>query len=244
MNIFVEKNYAELSKKAAEIIAELVKNKPSAVLGLATGSTPVGTYAELVCKHKAGLDFSQITTFNLDEYFPIKKSNSQSYDFFMKENFFNHVNISKINIPNGEAADFSDECAAYDARLADLGGTDLQLLGIGNNGHIGFNEPAETFTAPTHHVELDDSTIKANARFFANEREVPRYAITMGMRAIMSAKKILLLASGSGKAEIIRTSLFGKITPLVPASLLQLHPDVTVVVDNEAGLKIKDFPAF
>jgi glucosamine-6-phosphate deaminase len=241
MTFIIEENHAASSKKAAGIIAEQVKNAPKSVLGLATGSTPIETYKELIRLHKAGeLDFSQVTTFNLDEYYPIKKSNDQSYDYFMKSNLFNEINVPAENIfiPNGEAADYKAECTDYDKLLESYGGTDIQLLGIGNNGHIGFNEPDEVFTAPTHHVELDSSTIKANARFFESENEVPKHALTMGMRAIMTAKKILLIASGTGKAEIVRDSFFGPVTPKVPASLLQLHPNVTVVLDKEAAAKL------
>jgi glucosamine-6-phosphate deaminase len=238
IKIFIEENYEAMSRKAAEIIQAQVKAVPASVLGLATGGTPVSTYKELIKMHKAGeLDFSRVTTFNLDEYFPIKKSDDQSYDYFMRENLFNHVNVPEgnRNIPNGEAADYNAECAAYDKKIIDKGGIDLQLLGIGVNGHIGFNEPADVFPSKTHYVALAEETIKVNARFFANEADVPRFAITTGIGTIMSAKKILLIASGANKAEILRDALFGGIAPKNPASALQLHPDVTIVADKEAG---------
>ena len=238
MKILVEDNYDAMSKKAADLIGSYVNNSKELVLGLATGSTPIGTYKELVKAHETcGLDFSAVTTFNLDEYYPIKKSNDQSYDYFMEEHLFSKINIpcKNINIPNGEAKDYLKECADYEAKIAAKGGLFVQLLGIGNNGHIGFNEPADEFVGPTHYVELDESTIKANARFFASEEEVPKHALTMGIKTIMSAKKIILVASGSGKAYIIYQTVFGPITPKNPASVLQLHQDVTIILDKEAG---------
>lgn len=238
IKIMIEENYAEMSRKCAEIIKSQMDAKSASVLGLATGSTPIGTYEELARLHKSGeLCFSQATAFNLDEYFPISKTNDQSYAYFMRKNFFDFVNFSddKINIPNGEATDRAEECAAYEAKINAAGGIDLQILGIGNNGHIGFNEPGDYFPVTTHHVELDESTIQANARFFANVNEVPRHAITMGIKTIMRAKKIILLASGVGKAEILGDAFFGKITPKNPASVLQLHPDVTIITDKDAG---------
>jgi glucosamine-6-phosphate deaminase len=238
IKIFIEENYAALSRKSAEIFKAQLNEKPASVLGLATGSTPIGTYEELVRLFKLDeVDFSKVTTFNLDEYFPIAKTNDQSYAYFMRENFFNFVNISEesINIPNGEAADLSTECEEYEKKISACGGIDLQLLGIGNNGHIAFNEPADFFHSAMRHVSLDASTIKANARFFADESDVPRHALSMGIKTIMHAKKILLLASGEKKAEILRDALFGKITPVNPASVLQLHRDVTVIADKDAA---------
>lgn len=237
IKIFVEENYEAMSAKAAQIIKAQITAKPESVLGLATGGTPVSTYKELIRLHKEGLDFSKITAFNLDEYCPIKKSDNQSYDYFMKENLFNHVNISEdqTNIPSGETTDHAKECDNYEAKIAAKGGIDLQLLGIGLNGHIGFNEPSEVFSSKTHYTALAESTIKANTRFFENEADVPKNAITTGIKTIMLAKKILLLASGENKAEIIRDALFGKITPQNPASALQLHHDVTVVLDKAAA---------
>ena len=186
------------------------------------------------------LDFSHITTFNLDEYHPIAKSNPQSYDYFMKENLFNHVGIdpARTHIPNGECEDPHLECAEYEAKIAAAGGIDLQLIGIGLNGHIGFNEPSNHFTRSTNYIELTDSTIQANRRFFASEKDVPRHALTMGIRTIMSARKILLIANGELKAGILEKVLFGDIMPQVPASVLQLHRDVTVVLDKYASTYI------
>ena len=232
MNYIVTKSYDELSHKAANIIAAVVINKPDCVLGLATGSSPVGTYKELIKYNKAGdIDFSKVTSVNLDEYVGLDGTNDQSYRYFMNDNLFNHVNIDKNRtfVPNGCAKDLKAEGEAYDSMIKELGGIDLQLLGIGLDGHIGFNEPDEFFTAATHEVVLDESTIKANARFFNNEDEVPKKAITMGMMSIMQAKKILLVANGEAKKEIIEKAFFGPIDPKVPASILQLHPDVTVI---------------
>ena len=225
-------SYEELSRIAADIIADQVKSKPDSVLGLATGSTPIGTYKELIKKYEAGeLDFSKVKTVNLDEYIGLDGTNDQSYRYFMNHNLFDHVNIDKnnTNVPNGKAADPSKEGARYDELVASLGGTDIQLLGIGHDGHIGFNEPDEVFYAGTHEVELDDMTIDANARFFASRDEVPTKAITMGMWAIMQAKKIILVANGAGKKEIVEKCMHGPVTPKVPASILQCHRDVTII---------------
>lgn len=236
MNFIKVKTYDELSKKAAAIIASQIIVKPNCVLGLATGSSPVGTYKKLIEANKNGeLDFSTVTSVNLDEYVGLDVTNDQSYRYFMNDNLFDHVNIdkSKTYVPNGCAADLKAEGEAYDALIKSLGGIDLQLLGIGLDGHIGFNEPDSVFTAATHEVVLDDSTIKANARFFANEDEVPKTAITMGMMSIMQAKKVLLVANGTAKKEIVEKAFFGPIDPQVPASILQLHPDVTVIFSEE-----------
>lgn len=232
MKFITVKTYEELSNKAADIIAAQVIVKPNCVLGLATGSSPVGTYQRLVEDNKNGkIDFSNVTSVNLDEYVGLDVSNDQSYRYFMNDNLFNHVNIdmAKTHVPNGCAADLKAEGEAYDAMIKDLGGIDLQLLGIGLDGHIGFNEPDTVFTAATHEVVLDESTIKANARFFASEDEVPKTAITMGMMSIMQAKKILLVANGAAKKDILEKAFFGPVDPQVPASILQLHPDVTVI---------------
>ncbi len=232
MRIFKCKNYAEVSAKAASIIAAQMITKPNAVLGLATGSTPVGAYKILIEKCNNGeIDFSEITTVNLDEYCGLTPDNDQSYRYFMNTNLFDHVNVRKecTFVPDGLAEDAEAESAAYDARIVALGGIDLQLLGIGGNGHIGFNEPAAAFDMATHTVELKESTRQANARFFNSIDEVPTHAITMGMRSIMQAKKVLLVANGSKKAEIVEKALYGPVTPEVPASILQLHPDLTVV---------------
>lgn len=232
MKIIRTKNYDEMSYEAAKIMAAQIVMKPNSVLGLATGSTPIGMYDQLVKWCREGkLDFSAVRSVNLDEYCGLDGNNDQSYRYFMNEHLFNHVNIdiANTNVPNGKAEDFEAECARYDALIESLGGTDMQLLGIGPDGHIGFNEPDSTFTKPTHRVELDPSTIEANSRFFASADDVPRYALTMGMGNIMASKKILLVASGTNKKEILEKALFGPITPEVPASLLQLHPDVTVI---------------
>ena len=238
MKIIKTKDYADMSRKAANIIAAQVIMKPDCVLGLATGSTPIGTYKELIKGYENGdLDFSQVKTANLDEYRGLEKTNDQSYDYFMKDNLFNHININfeNLNIPNGEKPDAEEECARYEAVVKALGGQDLQLLGMGHNGHIGFNEPADEFPKETHCVDLQESTIQANKRFFEKVEDVPTQAYTMGIGTIMQAKKILVVASGADKAEIVKKAFFGPITPQVPASILQLHPDVTVVVDEAAG---------
>ena len=232
MKIIVCENYAEMSARAAELIADLVRAKPNCVLGLATGSSPLGTYAKLAEKYNAGeLDFSKVTSVNLDEYVGLDGTCDQSYRYFMDNNLFCNINIDKVNtyVPNGCAADLKAEGMAYDAFIKSLGGIDLQLLGIGLDGHIGFNEPDSFFTAETHEVELDESTIEANARFFASKADVPTKAITMGMMSIMQAKKVLLIANGAKKKDILDKAFYGPITPEVPASILQLHPDVTVV---------------
>lgn len=218
----------------------LYEMKPRAVLGLATGSTPVGMYRQLIEWYRKGdLDFSQITTVNLDEYKGLSGENEQSYRYFMNNNLFDHVNIDKSRtfVPNGLEKDSRKACSDYNQIIHTVGGIDMQLLGIGGNGHIGFNEPGEAFETETHCVDLTESTIQANSRFFNNLDEVPKQAYTMGIKNIMSAKKILLIASGESKAEALYRSLYGPVTPNVPASILQLHPDVTVVAD-EGALKV------
>ncbi len=225
-------SYEKLSVTAANIIAAQVIMKPNCVLGLATGSSPVGTYKQLIKKCEAGeLDFSAVTSVNLDEYVGLDGTNDQSYRYFMNTNLFDHINIDKTRtfVPSGTTKDLTAEGKAYDERIEALGGIDLQLLGIGLDGHIGFNEPASVFTKETHEVELDPSTIEANARFFESIEDVPTKAITMGMGAIMGAKKVLLVANGANKKEILEKSFYGPIDPQVPASILQLHPDVTVI---------------
>ena len=232
MNFIKTDSYEKMSRICANIIFAQIINKPDSVLGLATGSSPVGTYKELIelCKN-GDLDFSSITSVNLDEYAGLDGENDQSYRYFMNANLFDSVNIdiNKTFVPNGKAEDLDAECKAYDQRIADLGGIDIQLLGIGLDGHIGFNEPDSVFTKETHVVELDESTIKANARFFESEEDVPRKAVTMGMGGIMGAKKVVLIANGANKKEILEKAFFGPITPEVPASILQLHPNVTVI---------------
>jgi len=232
MRIIKCENYAEVSRKAANLIASQITVKPDAVLGLATGSTPIGAYQLLIEQYNKGdLDFSEVTTVNLDEYVGLSPENDQSYRYFMNDNLFDHVNVRKDHtfVPNGLAADVNAECAEYEKRIEDLGGIDLQLLGIGGNGHVGFNEPAAAFDTVTHVVELKESTRQANARFFASIDEVPTHALTMGLKGIMGAKKVLLVANGPKKAEIVEKAFFGPVTPEVPASILQLHPDVTVI---------------
>ncbi len=236
MKFIKVETYEELSKIAADIIADQIKEKPNCILGLATGSTPIGTYEQLIKKNKAGeIDFSCVTSFNLDEYVGLTGDHDQSYRYFMNHQLFNHVNIDKENtsVPNGCTDNPEKEGAEYDKRIAAAGGIDLQLLGIGNNGHIGFNEPDSYFTGPTHLVTLEESTIAANARFFDSIDDVPKQAITMGMASIMQAKKILLVASGKGKKEIVEKAIYGNIDPRVPASILQVHHDVTVIYSEE-----------
>lgn len=236
MNMIVAKDYEALSEQGASIIAQEIKTNPSAVLGLATGSTPLGIYRKLAQMHKEeGLDFSFITTFNLDEYYGLAPNHEQSYAYFMRKNLFEHVNIQLKNthIPNGMAADILEECKKYDDLIEARGGIDLQLLGIGANGHIGFNEPSEELLIGTHLVNLTENTIKANSRFFDSIEAVPKQAITMGIGSIMKAKKILLLAYGKSKAEIISKIIDGKCSTKVPASILQVHPQVTIIIDKE-----------
>lgn len=231
-----------MSKKAAHIIASQVILNPDCVLGLATGSTPVGTYKNLIEWYNNGdLDFSQITSCNLDEYRGLSGEHDQSYRYFMNHNLFDHVNIRKecTYVPDGLEEDSDKAARDYDQIIADQGGIDLQLLGLGHNGHIGFNEPADEFPKGTHVVNLTESTIQANKRFFASEADVPRQAYTMGIGTIMSAKKILVVVSGEDKAEILNKVINGPITPQVPASILQLHPDVTIVADEAALSKTK-----
>lgn len=237
MRLLVCENYEEMSLRAAEILASQVRLKPRCVLGLATGSTPVGAYERLVEMHRQGsLDFSQVTTVNLDEYKGLGGENDQSYVFFMRANLFDGAEIppEHTHFPDGTDPDSVRACRLYEEALAAAGRQDLQLLGLGRNGHIGFNEPGDAFVPGVHCVDLTPSTIDANKRFFASEEEVPRQAYTMGMRAIFAARRILLIASGKDKAEAVKRSFFGPVTPKVPASILQLHPDVTVIVDQEA----------
>jgi len=241
MKIYVADDYKGMSRKAASIIASQVTLKPNSVLGLATGSTPIGMYEQLVEWHKAGeLDFSAVKTVNLDEYVGLAPDHDQSYRYFMNDNLFNHVNIDKANthVPNGLAADPAAECARYDSVVEEMGGVDIQVLGMGHNGHIGFNEPADHFPLGTNLVDLQESTINANARFFASKDEVPKQAMTMGIHTIMKAKKILVVVNGEGKADIVKKAFTGPVTPQVPASILQLHPDVVLVGDKAALSKI------
>ena len=240
MRIYRAKDYHDMSRKAANIISAQVIMKPNCVLGLATGSSPIGAYKQLIeWYHKGDIDFSEVRTVNLDEYKGLSRDNDQSYYYFMHKNFFDAVNIppESINIPNGMESDAAKECARYDEVIRSLGGIDLQLLGLGHNGHIGFNEPGEAFEKETHCVALTESTIEANKRFFEREEDVPRFAYTMGIRSIMQAHSILLVVSGQDKAEIVKRAFFGPVTPQVPASVLQLHTHVTLV-GAEAALSL------
>ena len=242
MRIIKTANYDEMSRTAANIIAAQMILKPNSVLGLATGSSPIGTYKELVKKCAAGdIDFSDITTVNLDEYRGLPRDNDQSYYYFMNDNLFNHVNIdkSRTHVPNGMVEDAEKECGAYEAYIKEVGGVDLQLLGLGHNGHIGFNEPSDEFDKVTHCVDLQESTIEANKRFFASIDDVPRQAYTMGIGTIMAARKILVVVSGADKAGIVKKAFTGPVTPAVPASILQMHPDVTVVCDAQAYAELE-----
>ena len=241
MRIYKAKDYEEMSRKAAGIVSAQIIMKPDCVLGLATGSTPVGLYKQLIEWYRNGdLDFSGVRTVNLDEYKGISRENDQSYYYFMHQNLFDHVNIPAENthLPDGMEPDSEKECRRYEELIQSMGSVDLQLLGIGHNGHIGFNEPADAFDKLVHCVNLTQSTIEANKRFFASAKEVPRQAYTMGIQTIMRSKKILIIANGEGKAGIVRDAFFGPITPMVPASVLQLHNDVTLVADEAALSKI------
>lgn len=241
IRIYKAKDYEDMSRKAANIISAQVIMKPDCVLGLATGSTPIGLYKELVEGYEKGdLDFSEVKTVNLDEYRGLNRENDQSYYYFMHDNLFDHINIPEENthLPNGMEPDSEKECARYTKLIQSMGGVDLQLLGIGHNGHIGFNEPSESFDKDVHCVNLTQSTIEANKRFFASADDVPKQAYTMGIKTIMQAKKILIVANGEGKADIVRDAFFGPITPQVPASVLQLHNDVTLVADEAALSKV------
>ena len=242
MRIIRTKDYEMMSRKAAAVIAAQIVNKPDCVLGLATGSTPIGTYKRLIEMYNMGdIDFEEVKTANLDEYRGLTRDNDQSYYYFMFDNLFKSVNIDidNTNIPDGTEPDAEKECARYEKVIADLGGVDLQLLGLGHNGHIGFNEPADHFVKTTQCVDLQESTIEANKRFFENKDMVPRQAYTMGIGTIMSAKKILLIVSGEDKADILAKVIEGPVTPVVPASILQMHQDVTVIADEAALSKLK-----
>lgn len=237
------KDYNDMSRKAANVISAKVILKPDSVLGLATGSTPEGTYKQLIEWYKKGdIDFSQTKAVNLDEYKGLSKEDEQSYAWFMKTKLFEHININLENtyIPNGLAENEEAECTRYDKLIKDLGGVDLQLLGIGTNGHIGFNEPNEFFQKGTHCVKLTDETINMNSRFFESMDLVPKYAYSMGIQTIMGAKSILLIASGKAKANALYETVYGNIRPSVPGTILQLHPDVTIIADEEALSVIKE----
>ncbi|MBQ7291397.1 MAG: glucosamine-6-phosphate deaminase [Clostridia bacterium] len=237
MNVIIVKNYDEMSKKAFEIMKAAVTEKKNAVLGLATGSTPIGLYKEMIADHKAeGTSYADVTAFNLDEYMGLDYSSDQSYVYFMRENLFDHIDIKleNTNIENGKAADPEAECARYNALLA-KNTIDLQILGIGSNGHIAFNEPGTPFASVTHVVDLTENTIKDNSRLFASIDEVPRKAFTMGLSNIMAAKKILVLANGANKAKAVYGMVRGEITENVPASILQNHANCTLICDEAAA---------
>ena len=237
MRIVKAKDYTAMSRMAANIISAQIIMNAKCVLGLATGSTPIGIYQQLIEWYRKGdLDFSEVTTINLDEYRGLGPDRDQSYRYFMNTNLFDHVNIRKDHtfVPDGLEADREKACSSYNERIRACGGIDLQLLGLGNNGHIGFNEPEDAFEKETHCVQLSESTIQANARFFDNPEEVPREAYTMGIKSIMQARKIVVVVNGAGKAEIVKKAFTGPVTPMVPASVLQLHNDVTLVGDEQA----------
>jgi len=241
MRIIRSKDYEDMSRRAANIIAAHVTLKPDCVLGLATGSTPIGTYKNLIAKYQAGdISFAQVKSVNLDEYRGLSGTHDQSYRYFMQTNLFDHVDIlvENTNVPNGLAEDAEAECKRYDGVIESLGGVEMQLLGLGRNGHIGFNEPDDHFIPGTHVVDLTESTIDANARFFASADEVPRQALTMGVHNIMSAKHVLVVVSGADKADAVYKMVCGTVDPQVPASILQLHPNVTIVADEAALAKV------
>ncbi len=237
MRIIRCKDYADMSRKAANIISAQVIMKPHARLGLATGTTPIGAYQQLIEWYEKGdLDFSEVSTYNLDEYRGLSHDDPQSYHYFMCKNLFDHVNIdlARTHVPDGSDPDAQAACASYDALVKEAGYTDLQLLGIGNNGHIGFNEPDDAFSKGTHCVDLTESTIQANSRLFESIDDVPRQAYTMGVQTIMRARAILVIASGAAKAQAVYDMCFGPVTPRVPASILQLHTNCTVIADEAA----------
>ncbi len=236
MKIIRTASYEDMSNRAAGILIAQVALKPGSVLGLATGSTPIGAYRQMIAAQKSGLvDFSAAATVNLDEYAGLPATHNQSYRWFMQQNLLDHINILPENthVPQGTAPDLAAECARYEALIAQYGGIDLQLLGIGHNGHIGFNEPDGHFPQATHKVELTQSTIDANKRFFESEADVPRQALTMGIGTIMAARKVLIIACGADKADILNRAFNGPVTPQVPASILQYHKNCTVILAVE-----------
>lgn len=249
MEVIIKPDYDQLSKTAAEIVADVLNTKPNAVLGMATGSTPLGLYQELVRLYKNGqLDFSRVTTFNLDEYVGLPVSHPQSYHYFMHEHFFKHVNIPQhnINIPSGTTSNYPAFCEWYEQRISECGGIDLQILGIGSDGHIAFNEPTSSLSSRTRLKTLSEQTINDNARFFERREDVPVYAITMGIGTILEARKLLLLASGKAKAKAVAQAVEGPVTSMVTASAMQLHRDAIVIVDDEAAvdLTMRDYYEF
>lgn len=241
MRIIIEENYEDMSRTAASIVKDYVSNHPACVLGCATGTTPIGMYQGLVEAHREGkLDFSETRFFNLDEYCGLDPSNDQSYTYFMKEHLFDHINVrpEHIHLPDGMAGDIEAACRRYDAEIERSGGIDLQVVGIGINGHIGFNEPGDCFYPDTHKIALHESTIRANARFFSSIEDVPTEAITMGIRPILQSKMLLFLANGESKIDAVYGALRGPISPRLPASILQLHPNVVAVIDRSAAQRL------
>lgn len=241
MDIVIKKNYDEVSEFAAKCMLDVIKEKNDAVLGLPTGSTPIGMYNILVNEYKKkSISFNDVKTFNLDEYIGLSKSNKHSYYNFMDKNLFSNIDIKKenINIPNGMSNDIKNECVQYENKIKDAGYMDVLFLGIGQNGHIGFNEPAEFFEPYTHETKLKDKTVVANSRFFEKIEDVPTTAITMGIKTILLAKKIILIAVGGTKADSVAKMVKGKITPRLPASILQLHNDITIIADEAALSKL------
>jgi len=246
MEVVICSSYDELSKLAAEAVAEVIRNKPNAVIGLATGSSPLGLYKELIRMHKEdGLDFSQVTSFNLDEYVGVAPDHEQSYRRFMNENLFEGINIdiAKTNVPDGLAKDYEAFCKAYEGKIAAAGGIDVQVLGIGSDGHIAFNEPGDSLASRTHTVTLNEQTIEDNARFFEKKEDVPIYACTMGVGTVLDARKCVLVANGKGKVKAVAAMLEGPISSMCTASALQMHNDTQVFLDEEAtgGLKLADY---
>jgi len=249
MEVIVQPNYEKMSKVAAQLVVDVLNTKPNAVLGMATGSTPLGLYQELVRLHKEeDLDFSRVTTFNLDEYVGLPVNHEQSYHYFMHENFFKHVNIQpqNINIPSGTTSNYPAFCEWYEQRIEECGGIDLQILGIGSDGHIAFNEPTSSLSSRTRLKTLSKQTIDDNARFFDRREDVPVYAITMGVGTILDARQLVLVASGKAKAKAIAQAVEGPVTSMITASALQMHRDATVIVDEDAasGLKMRDYYDF
>lgn len=238
MNVVIVKNYKEISVRATQLVTDQIAKKKNTVLGLATGQTPVGMYQELVRKFQQGeIDFSQVVTFNLDEYYGLSPEHPQSYYYFMWDTFFQYINIKEENVHllNGDTENIDGECQHYEYLIQKNGGIDLQILGIGDNGHLGFNEPAIGLNSKTHLVNLSEETIQANSQYFNNIQEVPRQALTMGIGTIMKAQKIILLANGRKKAHVIERTINGPVSTEVPATVLQLHNDVTLLIDQEAG---------
>ncbi len=249
MEVVIKRDYEQMSKAAAQLVVDVLNTKPNAVLGMATGSTPLGLYQELVRLYKAGhVDFSRVTTFNLDEYVGLPANHPQSYHYFMREHFFQHVNIPQhnINIPSGTTSNYPAFCQWYEGRIAECGGIDLQILGIGSDGHIAFNEPGSSLSSRTRLKTLSKQTIDDNARFFERRESVPVYAITMGVGTILDARRLVLVASGKTKAKAIAHAVEGPVTSMVTASAIQLHRDATVIVDGEAaaGLTMREYYEF